>query len=457
MQGFEQRQPIDSPIRYVDYLYVAVLVVWIVLSYSMLWGQISLHRALVSSDPTTRQIAIADFVHFYEAGQLAANNETRFHVFDPQVQDRWTQEFVKPNKLEKVFYLQYVPFIFPLMIPLAQLGAYPAFILWIVLSVAALAGGVLLLQKQCGATPGFTLVLLWAALCSVPCWNALIIGQLSCFLFLLFAVYIYALKRRRDVLAGCMLALSAAKPHYAIFAAIPALALKRTKVIVVAGIAELILMAAAAYDIGCKNIINYPAILSHSETAAEFAGLNPRQEACVRGLLSNVFSEPIAFALSIIFWLAALVSIGVIWMKLAKRPQSEQSQYLSSQPAMLMSLPGFWAVAFTVIAGLALSPHTNLYDWTLLLLPCALLTHLGWTPWNSPELAALLEPERALAATWLTIVFFYPVLSWAMLLLGNHTHSAAVAVLLISIVHYILLLLSAVILWRLLRTAPAKS
>src|SRR5262249_49303019 len=60
---------------------------------------------------------ISDFVDFYEAAVLVGSQD-RFRVYDPVVQNAWTNRLIYPEHLDTPFYFQYPPFAFPLLSPL---------------------------------------------------------------------------------------------------------------------------------------------------------------------------------------------------------------------------------------------------------------------------------------------------------------------------------------------------
>ena len=411
--------------RYVALFYTSLLVVWIALSYSIFWQSEKSYKSLVVNT-TGAAIQVADFVHFYEAGQLAANDATRFHVYEPGVQTSWMQNFLKPAETKQLFYLQYVPFLFPLMIPLSLLKPEIAFGVWIAASAAAIFLAVLSVCKQQGSSPLITAAFLVGTFAAVPTWTSLVIGQLSGFLVLAIALYFYGMSKRLDVLSGCMLALSAAKPHYAIFAAIPALVQKRVKVIVCAAIAETALIVLAGTSIGWKNIIDYPSILSRSETSTEFAGLNPHLEVCIRGLLSTFFPQAIAFPASIVAWLIGVVAITWCWRKV---PSAE----VQLKP---------WAIALTVIGCLFLSPHTHLYDWTFLIIAAIVTLKLNIKAESQQETPSQRQLQLTFSV-WRWMLWTYPALSWFILQTSNATHNQSTAFLLFTLLHCVLFALSA--------------
>ncbi|HEY9871522.1 MAG TPA: hypothetical protein V6D08_20360, partial [Candidatus Obscuribacterales bacterium] len=78
---------------------------------------------------------VSDFVQFYSAGAMIVCGD-RFRVYDPQVQMKYISQLIEPLTIDRAFYFQDVPFIFPVMAPLALLPLKFAYVLWCLLSVA---------------------------------------------------------------------------------------------------------------------------------------------------------------------------------------------------------------------------------------------------------------------------------------------------------------------------------
>lgn len=193
---------------------------WIFLIQPMLKGEFFAFTA-------NGRTAISDFVHFYAAGAMAQSAD-RLAVYDPAVQLKWLNYLVAPVHCHTVFYMQYVPFIFPALIPLSKLSMLAAYWMWVLVSLAlgAIALYVVLhdVRKVSGQYIPFIILLI---ISSMPSYITLYLGQTTWLMLSFFALYFVNWLKKRDFVAGLCLALASVKPQYALFLAMPALASRR--------------------------------------------------------------------------------------------------------------------------------------------------------------------------------------------------------------------------------------
>ncbi len=418
-----------------ELLYVALLVVWLAAVSTFGFERLQKQELLVSASGTT--INVLDFVHFYEAGQLTRSSETRQHVYDPRVQMEWQQNFLRPLKSEKVFYMQYVPFIFPLMVPLTLFSPEQAYLVWSAASVGACLMALFFLRALTGEDRRVAKLLSFAVavLASLPGWIVVLEGQVGLFSLFLLSVYFWAFQRRRDLIGGICLALSSIKPHYAIFLAVPALAGRRWKLLLIAAVAEASLLCLAGFTIGWTNVFDYPQILLHAETTMDFAGVHADWEACIRALFSFFMTPKQALSASFVAMLLALAGSYYCWRKA-----------LSGSSKLLN-----WTMAMTVVVSLSFSPHTNLYDW-------AALSAAAWVTIPTLSILNLIRipyvPERA----WGLLLFVYPVLSWCIFVaVGSYFHDVRFSHLAVNLIHYTLLFCGLATLRKIMTTEPGTA
>lgn len=374
-------------------VYMSVLLVWMVACVDYIADRFRHNELLVSG---SGRIHIVDFVHFYEAGCLTRDPNTWLKVYDPYVQYNWQKEFIKPRQSSEVFYLQYVPFLFPLTLPLSFLTAPQGFIVWECLSLAAGAAALLCLNKLCRPlSPKVKFVVFAvAALSSLPGWILITIGQTGLFsLFFLSAFYLF-LQKRQDVRAGLALAFASFKPHYALFLALAALADRRWKLLIVATAAEVALLTLAGTTIGWPNVVGYIPILLRAETSADpfIAGVSADRECCMRAVFSVFMPQRQALPMSFLLMVAALIVALVIWIRAFRT----RERFIIQD----------WALSLTVILSLVFSPHTNSYDWIALV--C-----VAWLTLPADHFGT----DSALASSWAyriwsCLLVLYPVLSW---------------------------------------------
>lgn len=363
---------------------------WMLVTLSYIQDRYQHNTLLVSQ--AGRDLHITDFVIFYKAGCLTRDPLTRGHVYDPQVQLRWQNQFTQPLKSDQVLYNQYPPFVFPLLVPLAFFTASQAYLLWTICSLAVAALALWCLNILAPAPKIRVLAFALAALASLPGFEIITLGDYGFFsLFFLSAFYLF-LQKRCYAAAGCALALSSIKPHYAIFLAVPAIAARRWRLLLVAAMVEILLLALAGITIGWDNIFNYVPILMHAEGSSDctIAGVCGDRQGCVRALFS-IFLPPMkALVASMTSMVAAWAAALWIALKTARHKRTVQDL----------------TMALIVCLSLLFSPHTHVYDWIALVfiawlsLPPAISSH------------SLAQPYRGIYKAWSLLLIGYPILSW---------------------------------------------
>jgi hypothetical protein len=384
--------------------YAIILSLWLLKIYAPIQKHLAEHTMLNASDG--RSVTLIDTVHFYEAGNLADSPDTRLHIYDPAVQARWLRNYLGPQAVNDRWYAEFVPFLFPLLIPFSRLPLGSLFMVWTSLSVLAGVASIMVLAELSSISWTARLLCLVALFASLPCWNSIVVGQITLFLLLIISCFCWGFFRKNDFIGGIALALSAVKPHYALYLAIPTVVKKRWRLIAVAFVFEMVLLIGAAASIGWANVFGYPQVLMHSELGV----ITPAKEACVRALLSRFLPQSLAFPCSIAGWLIGFVLTVILWIN-AREETSMR-----------------WAMALTIMLMLLLSPHTYLYDWTLLLVSGMVLL-----PING---------KTRSVALWKGLIISYPLLSWLVFVLFAVPGSAWDSALAINLFHFLLLALA---------------
>jgi Glycosyltransferase family 87 len=349
-----------------------------------------------------------DFSKYYICGKMAAS-EDRLNVYDAAVQGRYLVQYGGVDKSRPVEYIQYPPIDFPLMLPLAKLEISKAFNLFFLGSLTlAFLATIMLSGSELSASPESDklkgkarikrIAFLWLAIAgSLPLFRAFSLGQTSLFTMAMVAVYFAGLLGSSQLLAGMALALTAIKPQYTIFLVIPALACRRTKLLLTAFCTEFVLVALAASTIGIKNILDYPQIVLHADQSQKLAGVFAAQMVNWRALLCTMMNEQAAMKTSSALCLAALAALAWLWWRLMPK-NDDQSQ----KPALEKLL------VLTILTCLTTSPHTHLYD-CLLLAVAALIN----TPFS---LAKAISNQSDSAQRLLSVMLLlYPAMGWVLI------------------------------------------
>lgn len=388
--------------RLINFAYLSFIIAWSLGVVFLLAKQFILKTLLVSSSPGT--VFINDFIHFYCAGQLILQGEAK-RIYDPQVQLIFMDRLIAPLHAAQVFYIQYVPFVFLLSVPIALLPLEPAYCAWTAFSIfCILASGLLLhkfLPRFSGPQVSIIFLAMFATLANFECLQ---LGQLGCFLLLLLTVYLIALVRPAsigqtrilDIAGGACLALSSMKPHYALLMAIPALLQKRWGIIFCAAMTELFLLGASGLILGWENIINYPHVVLEADTNPQYGGVHPEHMVSIRGVFCRFLSDHVALKASMFVYLA-----GALLIALNKKNRLADQKNIE----LLFSV--------TLVMTLVLSPHTNLYDCVLLVLPAYLLL-------PGVNLTEICRTQPLPAKCTQIILVFYPLFSAIMFVLWEY-------------------------------------
>ena len=140
------------------------------------------------------------------------------------------------------------PWTLPLALPLGAMHWRIGQLLWFAANFAATAGSALLLWRSFGGPRDRAGVALALALGFAPTLFLLLLGQISGFLLLGLAGFLWAARCRRFALAGCLAALTAIKPHlfvpFALLLGLEAIHKSRYRRTVLAGALILALFAA---------------------------------------------------------------------------------------------------------------------------------------------------------------------------------------------------------------------
>lgn len=398
-----------------------------------------------------RDHATIDFFSFYECGYLV-NNGLAARVYDPQVQLKYFNDLVYPEKVQGLLYNLYPPYYFFFLIPLAWIPAFnTAYLVWCTLqAVFGLIGSYFLSRVRPDLSAQDRLIMLMIVMSTVSAYLCIWHGSTSFWLLGLHSLYLLFWWRRNDIAAGAFLALSTIKYQYALMMSMPAFADKRWKLIASAAVMELLMIIAGGMTIGWENVRNYPQFLKHAEMDKDVIGINAEYMISIRGPLSNVMPSHDALVVSGVILLLALVP----WLLYLRKIFAMTSMGSGSTDAVPAStelpvesqtglssesqtgLPGEsqtglpqtglpsnesprqkhasatcqnnelarrFALALTVILTLALAPHCHTQDSLLLAIPIIL---------TLPKFSNVLKTEPLSYRLWTAILLTFPLWGW---------------------------------------------
>lgn len=373
-------------------------------------------------------LPFADFLRFWLAGKMILTDD-RFRIYDINVQTQWLSRYIAPAHYDKQIFLQSVPFMFAMFTPLAGLNFAAAFLLWISIGMLAAGASLYVLLRQYRHWTGLSSgIFLFAILSSLPTWRTIMVGQMGFYFIACIVGYWLAFKDAKHTVAGICLALTTVKPQYSVFLLIPALMQNRKKLLLSFVVAETVLVLLGIATVGWQNVINYPSILWHLESAAvSDPVLMPENMLCFRGPLTVLLGAQMGAKCASVIALAGLGWIAMIWRRFDCLGQEK--------------FP--WLVSLTMLILMIFSPHFHYYD-ELLLAIAAALTLPG------VSLNKVLGEKSSLVKIWSLIIIMLPALSWSLMddSLGPLRYH------LVGLINVILLLLACGIIRRL---APATA
>jgi Glycosyltransferase family 87 len=272
-------------------------------------------------------------------------------------QPMWQRQHVSP-------YL-YPPTLALLLAPIAVLPYDVAYLLWLLVSCTILVAALYELEQYARLSPRQAFLARFAALASLPVLDCLMLGQLSILLLGIVVLALAYLRRQRQVAAGLALSVTVLKPQYCLMLVLfLAFRGQWRSLLVFFGAGTMLLLfplvkfGSQIYGSylregaliqgwqGRTDHIFYDHMWVNPSTYA------PQSNESFSGLAQGFLSPEPAAVTALI--LSALVLMAACWT--ARR-----------SPDLDV------AFAIAVVAGLVVSPHTLVYDLTLLLLPAAVL------------------------------------------------------------------------------------
>ena len=216
-------------------------------------------------------------------------------------------------------------------------------------------------------------------------------GQNSAFVLAALGLMLYSWFRGNDTAAGIALALMSIKPQYALFLAIPAIAMRRWRVLQSAIASGLVLLGLCALIFGVKTLIAYPALLHQTEKTDP--AVFPTWMVSIRGPLSILMDLDQALSISTILYAVAFLALLVFWLRSAARGTQTKIRI---------------AIGITLMSCLLTSPHTHIYDLVVFAAVAAIV-----------PMRSFFETTGMPAAfvVWSRVMVLYPLLSFCIYLL----------------------------------------
>jgi len=300
---------------------------------------------------------LLDFSEFYAAGQIVRQG-LGYRLYDLRLQAESQLQVAALH----AFYVR-PPFEALIFVPFTYLSYRVAYSVWIILSLALLAGACWLIERNTrvvdalsqyarGSQIDFGLLLVMF-LGFPPTAEGLLIGQDSVLMLVVYTLVFIALKQKREFRAGCLLACGLFKFHLVLPFAIIFLLRRRWSFLGgFAGIGVL-LIAVSILVSGRGVLLAYPRMFFNSNYRA-LMGFQPEYAANIRGLVFVIGTGKLPVLPGV---LVGVLSGLLLWA-IARNWRDEQSGLCFAA-----------ALAGTLLTGY----HLFIYDLCLLLLAAAIV------------------------------------------------------------------------------------
>jgi Glycosyltransferase family 87 len=305
-----------------------------------------------------------DFTSFYAAGETVRRGHGHL-LYDASEQWNTQQEFAQRVRIRQnpLPYLR-LPFEALLFVPLTLFPYTLAYALWDALNVCVLVSSVLLLRRQIPFLqryPKWLPVLI--ALAFTPVSLALLQGQDSILLVLVYALAYTATRQGAEFRAGCCLGLGLFKPHLVLpFVVIALLQRKRMLALGFLSVCVVLLLVSLGVA-GQSALLGYPGYIWQLEGHTGRGSILPRDTPNLRGLVEGAFFEWVpSWQTNLV---VGLLSIGLmVWA--TRRPPVVENRMDRYRVTDLLFCEA-------IIATFLLSYHAFAYDLGLLLVPVFIL------------------------------------------------------------------------------------
>ncbi len=305
----------------------------------------------------------ADFTSFYAAAQALHLGQGE-RLYEVETQREFQRDFAA-RRTPLLFY--HPPFELLWFWPLARLPFPQAYLVWVTLNAMLLVflASRLLPGAESGAGG---LARVTACFAFAPAFIALLQGQDSILLLLLFTLAYRDLRRRNDGRAGCYLALALFKFQFVL--PFVAILLMRRRWRLLPGFAATStgLLLVSFFLVGWEGLAGYVAFFREISMKLAYGTIHPQLMPNLRGAVATLLPDPVpaAVTFSVVVILSGLLLILAAW----RWPSTESSEEARFDLAF----------ALGVVATVLASYHLNAHDLALLLLPVALVArHLAQT------------------------------------------------------------------------------
>lgn len=345
-----------------------------ILSYTLIWLYF---KPIVFS--TTK----SDFSCFYRAGRMViAGDGTRVYDLDAQRQydKRLGTSFIDGQGREFSLPFVFPPYTLALFAPLSCLPYRAAEFVWYALNIGMLLALPFVLRNNVASRGNAIAGELLAPVFFLPAVLALMRGQPSILLLLLFAMAFATLAEGSDTAAGIILAFATFKPQLVLPMLLALGVWRKWRTLMAMAWASIALLGISAAIVGWRATLHYPrALLQFNRLSGALGGEHPESMPDLRGMLHVLMAgwPKITIAEITIVMSVLLLAIFAVVLKQKQSPAVSRSSY-----------------SLAIVVTCLLSYHAYLHDDCLLLLPIVLMAqHLlhnnRWTVTRTALAAAI--------------------------------------------------------------------
>jgi|AGTN01.1.fsa_nt_gi Protein of unknown function (DUF2029). len=393
----------------------------------------------------------ADFILYYNNGILSWEAwKNKIDIYDAHLQNEYLQKLVPHVKLDKIFYSQYPPYLFAIMLPLPFLPMKTIWVIWELAGIIGIAFSVYHILKTTlkgTFTRAFTYVAVFA---SFPGWLCFRLGQVALMLYPAIMFYWISLDQKKWFRAGLLGGFCLLKLQYMPIMFLTGVFLGGWRFFAGYTVMGLFYLCLTIGVLGIDNLLRYPAALKFGEISGEVTGVSPESQQNLRGQLVALLHNDgdMVHLIASAVWIGASLFVGYLWWRESQRRKredavategtasgadgggsgesqtggSEQSSAATSTPAqglLTLQRQRFMVLASaTMLIALISSPHTHKQDYVFMTLPCIWLIYsvVGNYPLEAPPVKSA-NKKALLCLRYLLIGF--PVLSWIFFISGQ--------------------------------------
>jgi hypothetical protein len=297
-----------------------------------------------------------NFTSFYAAGRMIRNGQSA-SLYDLPAQYQVQRQFApKVDIRQGALAYNHPPFVALLFVPFTFLGYLPAYLVWTALNLVMVAATVGVLRKQFAEigilSPAFLGV---AAAGFSPVASAIIQGEDSILLLLLFTLALAALENGRDAAAGAVLGAGLLRFHL-VLPLVLVLAVRRWRLLLGFAPVAALLTGVSVAMIGWQGIIRYVWFLLRLERSGAGGAVAATDMPNLRGVIAALPGVNAGSTFTMLLTLAGSVALVLVTLWLVKTGDHSLR----------------FAFALATVTAILVSYHTLTYDLSLLL-PAVLL------------------------------------------------------------------------------------